>query len=174
MALRTAVAVLDGIGLRFEILTGSNHRFVVDDALGDTAPRPIEVALGAIATCTAMDVASILRKKRQVFDRYEVRAAGEQRAKDPHGYETIDLVHVFVGEHLDADAVRRAIELSATRYCSVGANLASGMAQVRHSFLIRDRDADETFGNVVVIGPYETPESLSARADPSASVPGVG
>jgi hypothetical protein len=68
-------------------------------------------------------------------------------------FEELRIVHVVDGD-VDAEALRRAIELSATRYCTVTGNLASGIAQVRHGYLLRTPDGDERYRDVVVTGPY--------------------
>ena len=78
MAFKTASVTLDGSNLRFISRTGSGHSIVLDDGRGDTGPRPAELIPVALAACTAMDVISILRKKRQQVTRYEVRADGVQ------------------------------------------------------------------------------------------------
>ena len=161
MATRTASARLDGDGLRFVATTGSGFSLAVDDASGGSAPRPAEVLLVAQAGCTAIDVASILRKKRQLFTRYEVRVAGEQRDDPhPHVFERIRIVHVVEGP-VEVEAVRRAIELSATRYCTVTANLASGVAQIHHAYVVRDAAGEEHYGEVVVTGPHLPVESTT-------------
>ena len=153
MTTKTASARLEGDGLRFVANTGSGFRIILDDADGASGPRPSEVLLVAQAGCTGMDVASILRKKRQPFTRYEVRVSGEQREVDhPHVYEQIRVVHVVDGP-VEIEAVRRAIELSATRYCSVTGNLASGVATIHHAYIVRDALGDEHYGEVVVVGP---------------------
>jgi len=54
---------------------------------------------------------------------------------------------------IDPEAVRRSIELSATRYCSVGATLGSGDLEVHHAYLLRDPGQDERYAEVLVIGP---------------------
>ena len=162
MTTRTVVARLDGDGLEFSATTGSGHTIVLDSAEGDAGPRPIELLLVAQAGCTAMDVVSLLRKKRQRFTRYEVRVVGEQRDDPPpHVYRSILIVHVVEGD-VEIVAVRRAIELSATKYCSVGANLAAGLAEVRHAYLVRTSEGDERYGEVVTTGPgatFETPKA---------------
>ena len=108
-------------GLRFTARTGSGHDLVIDGAEGDAGPRPAELVAVAIAGCAAMDVISILRKKRQEIGRYEVKAQAEQRdGAHPAVFVRIDIIHVVDGSSIDVEAVRRAIELSATRYCSVG------------------------------------------------------
>jgi putative redox protein len=80
----------------------------------------------------------------------------------PHAFTRFDVVHVVDGPDLDAEAVRRAIELSATRYCSVGSTLASGAVELHHSYLIRRPDGDERYAEVIVIGPHTAPAALAA------------
>lgn len=161
MTTKTATARLDGDGLRFVATTGSGFSLAMDDASGGSAPRPAELLLVAQAGCTAMDVASILRKKRQPFTRYEVRVAGEQRDDPhPHMFERVRIVHLVEGP-VEIEAVRRAIELSATRYCTVTANLASGVAAIHHAYVVRDGAGEEHYGEVVVTGPRLTIEELA-------------
>jgi putative redox protein len=153
MATKTASVRLDGDGLRLLARTGSGHTVVLDDAAGDAGPRPAELLVVAQAGCTAMDVVSILRKKRQAFSRYEVRVAGDQRDDpQPHVFERIRIVHVVEGD-VDVEAVRRAIELSATKYCTVTGNLSSGVAEIHHAYVVRDRAGEEHYGEVIVTGP---------------------
>ena len=169
MGTRTAVARLEGDGMRFVATTGSGHSIVMDDAEGDTGPRPAELLVVAQAGCTAMDVLSILRKKRQPVTHYEVRVSGEQRdTRHPHVFERIDVVHVVDGD-VDPEAVRRAVELSATRYCTVTGNLASGVAEIHHAYLVRDAGGEEHAGEVVVTGPGESPDRLGSRSAPHAA-----
>ena len=162
MATKTATARLEGEGLRLVAQTGSGHSIVMDDAEGDTGPRPAELLVVAQAGCTAMDVVSILRKKRQPFSRYEIRVVGTQRDDpSPHVFEQFRIVHVVEGD-VEIEALRRAIELSATRYCTVTANLASGAAEVHHAFVLRDAAGEEHFGTVLVTGPHAAvPEAIA-------------
>ena len=153
MATKTVSTWLDGDGLRLTALTGSGHTIVMDNAEGNSGPRPAELLVVAQAGCTAMDVVSILRKKRQAFTRYEVRVTGEQRDNPPpHVFERIRIVHVLEGD-VDIEAVRRAIELSATKYCTVTGNLASGVAEIHHAYVVRDAAGEEHYGEVDVTGP---------------------
>jgi putative redox protein len=163
MGTKTAIARLDGEGLRFTATTGSGHRLVMDNAEGDSGPRPAELLVVAQAGCTAMDVISILRKKRQAVISYEVRVEGEQRTDEhPHVFERMTVTHVVEGE-VEAEAVRRAIELSATRYCTVTANLAAGLVEIHHGYLVRDAAGHEQRGEVLVTGPDQQPGASRAR-----------
>jgi putative redox protein len=154
--MKQAKVTWSGAGLRFEAESGSGHRLVIDDVHGDAGPRPIELLLVAQAGCTAMDVASILAKKRQIVTRYEVRVSAEQRDEHPKVMRRIDVVHDLEGPDLDLAAVSRAIELSASRYCTVGAMLASGVAEVVHRYTVRrtgDESGDAESAVVARMGP---------------------
>jgi putative redox protein len=164
MSTKTVTGRLEGDGLRLVATTGSGHTIVMDDAAGNAGPRPAEVLVLAQAGCTAMDVVSILRKKRQAISRYEIRVAGEQRDDPhPHVFERIRIVHVVEGD-VAVETVRRAIELSATKYCTVTANLASGVAEIRHAYIVRDVAGEEHYGEVVVTGPNESPDALGEHS----------
>jgi putative redox protein len=102
----------------------SGHGIVMDAPAGHkgegTGARPLEVFLQALAACTAMDVVSVLEKKRQRFSALNMEVTAQQREEDfPKIYTDIDLVYVVSGQNVDPAAVARAIELSADKYCSV-------------------------------------------------------
>jgi putative redox protein len=157
MAVKTATIALEGGEMRFTGRVDSGHGIVLDSSVGDTGYRPSELIPVALAGCTAMDVISILRKKRQEVRRYEVRAEGVQMDEHPHAFTRIDVLHVVEGPDLDTEAVRRAIELSATRYCSVGATLASGVVEIHHRYLCKFDSGEERAADVIVIGPHQDP-----------------
>jgi putative redox protein len=160
---KTAVVKLANDRMQFEATVGSGHTIVFDDAADDNGARPAELVGAALAACTAMDVISILRKKRQAVAGYEVRVSGLQGEDHPHAFSRFDVVHVVDGDDIDPEAVRRAIELSATRYCSVGSTLASGAVEIQHAYLIRATNGDERYAEVLMIGPNVAPEELAAR-----------
>jgi putative redox protein len=165
MARKTATVRLQGSN-RFAGSVGSGHEIVLDDGAADTGMRPAELIPLALAGCTAMDVISILRKKHQDVRSYAVEAAGTQADSHPSVFTRIDVVHIVEGPHVEVEAVRRAIELSATKYCAVGATLASGVTEVHHAYLVRDDATGESSsGEVLVLGPGST---LGAPADPVA------
>jgi putative redox protein len=85
-----------------------------------TGARPLEVFLYGLAACTAMDVVSILEKKRQDFSALEIEVAATQREDEyPKIYTRIELIYVVTGHGVSPAAVERAIELSEEKYCSV-------------------------------------------------------
>jgi putative redox protein len=168
MAVKTASVTLDGTTMRFVATSGSGHAFVLDDGKGDAGPRPAELIPMALAGCTAMDVISILRKKRQHVTRYEVRAEGVQMDEHPNAFTRIDVLHVVEGSAIDVDALSRAIELSATKYCSVGATLSTGITEIHHAYLLRGDDGSEQTAEVLVLGPAA---DLAATPGESPAVP---
>jgi putative redox protein len=96
---------------------------------------PMELALMALAGCTGMDVVSILEKKRQPARSLEIRVRGIRGEDHPRIYTDIEIEFILSGEALTPEAVARAIELSETKYCSVGGML-SRAARIRTSFKI--------------------------------------
>jgi len=166
MALKTAIVTLDGDGLRFIASAGSGHSIVLDSREGDTGMRPAELLPVAIAGCTGMDVISILRKKRQDVSGYRIEVGGTQMDAHPNAFTRMDVTHVVEGRGVDPDAVSRAIELSATRYCAVGATLASGIVEIHHGYRVIDTvTGTEEAGDVLVEGPNRDPATaLTATA----------
>lgn len=118
-------------GLQFVGQADSGHALVMDGPVrvggSDSAPRPSELLLLALAGCTGMDVISILRKKRQQVSGMEITVSGEQKADHPARFEKLAVTYVIRGEGIDPEAVRRAIQLSEEKYCRVGATLREGV-----------------------------------------------
>ena len=156
---KTIEVVLEG-DMRYEAKTGSGHVVKVDDRIGDSAPRPTEMVLIGLATCTAMDVISICRKKRQQVERYLIHLRAEQRAAYPQVFTRIDIVHDVEGPDLSEEAIRRSVELSATKYCPVSAMLSAGATEIHHAYRIvsTGRDAYSAEAEVTVTGPNQAPD----------------
>lgn len=101
-----------------------------------TGIRPIELVLYGLAGCTAMDVVSVLEKKRLDVRGVEITVNGDQFVDDyPHYYNHIALEYVVTGVDIPDAAVARAIELSETKYCSVKGTLGS-QVKVTTSFRV--------------------------------------
>jgi putative redox protein len=118
-------------GLAFAADTPTGHRIVVD-ALTDAGnpehgPTPIETFLCALAACSAMDVMTILEKKRQKVDSYRVEVGGERppAGEWPRPFTKMVIRHVLSGD-LDPAAVERAVQLTDEKYCSILATLRAG------------------------------------------------
>jgi putative redox protein len=109
--------------------TGHTSSFTVPlgaEAKGGSADdgfRPTELILVGLAGCTAMDVISILEKKRQAVSSFEVKAHGERAAEEPKEFTSFLVEYIVRGKAIDPAAVKRAVELSEKKYCSVMATL---------------------------------------------------
>ncbi len=114
--------------------------------------RPASLVLAGLAGCTGMDAVSIMSKKRLQVESYEVDAVGTQRDDHPKFFTDIVVEHVVRGRSIDDKAVARAIELSARKYCVVGANLASGDTAINHRMRIIDENGERTC-DCLTIGP---------------------
>jgi putative redox protein len=92
-----------------------------DNAL---APGPMLTLLLAAAACTGSDVVVILEKMRVPVRDLRIEASGVRREQEPRRYTAIHLEYHLAGKDIDEAKVRRAIELSITKYCSVLHSLA--------------------------------------------------
>ena len=153
--LRTATLVHEG-GNRFVATTGTTRTIVYGDAFAKGELSPVETLVVSLAACSGMDVAAIAAKKRQRIDRYEIRVEAEQRDEYPQVLTRADVLHVVEGPHVEEAAIRRAIELSATKYCPVNAMLSAGPTEVHHRYRVRSTGPQpaEAEGEVGVTGPY--------------------
>jgi putative redox protein len=139
---------------RVEARTADAHIVSMDsdepEGVGQAA-GPKEVLLAALAGCTSMDVASILRKKRQSATAYQIVVSGDSATDHPKVFTNIQVEHRVEGD-VSAEALRRAIELSATRYCPVSATL-SAVATIEHRYRLTGADGARQEERVVITGP---------------------
>ena len=129
-------------GLAFEGIGESGFKVSLDTAAaqgGGTGYSPMELLLVSLAGCTAMDVISILKKKRQDVTGFQVRAHGVRADDHPRVFTDITLEYVVRGHNIDAKAVERAIELSETKYCSVN-GMVSKVAQVITTYRVEEAE----------------------------------
>lgn len=153
MSIHVLAAVDPGIG-QVEARTDTGQRIVMDADPphgSGSAAEPLETLLAALAGCTAMDVRSILRKKRQEAASYEIDVRGEQSAAHPRVLTSVVVEHRVRGR-VEAEALRRSIELSATQYCPVNAMLSVSV-RVEHRYRLEAEDGRLHEAVVAVIGP---------------------
>ena len=112
-----------GTQRQFVATSGTGHHLLIDDAAGNTGAKPIELVAIALAGCTGFDVIGILRKKRQEVTDYEVKVEAEQRPEPPNVFTKVRIHHIVTGVEITEQAVRDAIHLSESKYCSVSAML---------------------------------------------------
>jgi putative redox protein len=113
----------------------SGHAVPFDaDRKHNSAPGPMEMLLGALGSCTAVDIISILEKKRQKLSTLEIEISGERAKEPPSVWIKIEMIYRLSGR-LEEKAVRDAIELSQNKYCSVAATLRKS-AEITYRFEI--------------------------------------
>jgi putative redox protein len=97
----------------------------------------MELVLAGTGGCTAFDVVHILRKGREAITGCRVELEAERAPADPKVFTRIHIHFIVTGRGLDPKKVARAIELSATKYCSASIMLAK-TAVITHDFEIRE------------------------------------
>jgi putative redox protein len=156
-------APLEHVGdLDFRSITGTGR--TIDFGEADRGfLSPVETVLVALGACTAMDVISIALKKRQQVESYLVHVRGDQRTEYPQVFTEIDVIHEMTGPGLSEAALRRSIELSATKYCPVSAMISAGETVVHHRYVIHSTGATafEAEGEVIATGPYARPDIIA-------------
>jgi putative redox protein len=164
---RVTVQLLEG--MRFRGANEGGLTMIMDSPPEDggaaAGPTPMEVVAMALGGCTGMDVISILRKMRQDVSSYEVHVSGPRAEAHPRVFTSLDVEHVVSGPGLNPVQVRRAVELSATRYCSASAMLSKAVPMV-HRFRVLAADGAEVATGVIgepAAEPSRGPATNTAR-----------
>ena len=114
-------------GMEFQGSADSGHTITLDAApdVGgqDHGSRPMELMALSLAGCTAMDVISILSKKRQQITSFEVQTLAQRSADHPKVFTALELRYIIRGKNIDPAAVERAVQLSEDKYCPAQAML---------------------------------------------------
>jgi putative redox protein len=121
--------------------SGSGHVIVIDgpqDVGGrNLGPRPMELMLLSVGSCSAVDVVHILKKARQAITDCVVEVKGKRAETDPKVFTEIHLHFLVSGRELSDNHVKRAVALSAEKYCSASIMLQNGGVTVTHDYEIR-------------------------------------
>ena len=131
-------------GAMFVGESGSGHTVVMDgpEDLGgrNMGPRPMEMLLLGTGGCSVYDVLSMLKKSRQQVVDCRVAIEAERADAIPAVFTRINLHFVVTGVGLKENHVRRAVELSAQKYCSASIMLGAAGVGITHSFEIAEFD----------------------------------
>jgi len=126
----------------FEGESGSGHKVIMDgpeDAGGrNLGARPMEMILLGVGTCSAFDVVAILKKSRQEITDCVTEVEAQRADSIPAVFEKIHMIFRVKGKNLDPDKVKRAVDLSADKYCSASIMLQRGGVQITHDFIIEE------------------------------------
>ena len=120
--------------------SGSGHTVVMDgpqESGGrNVGMRPMEMLLMGLGGCSTFDVVRILQKSRQAVDDCEVRIDAERADVEPKVFTKIALHFIVTGKNLKETVVKRAVDLSAEKYCSASIMLGRAGVEITHSFEI--------------------------------------
>ncbi len=126
----------------FKANSGSGHTVQLDgppDHGGrDLGPRPMEMVLMGLGGCSSFDVMSILQKSRQQVTDCRAELEAQRADTVPAVFTAIHLHFVVTGHQLKENLVKRAVSLSAEKYCSASIMLEQAGVQITHSFEIHE------------------------------------
>jgi len=104
---------------------------------GRSGPSPMEMVLMGVAGCTAMDVVSIMQKKRANMTGFQINITGARADQHPRIYTKIHIEYLFTGKSIKQTDVEQAIHLSESKYCGATASLN---AEIEHTYQIIEED----------------------------------
>lgn len=127
-------------GVQFVAESGSGHALIIDGAPDhggrNTGPRPMELLLMGLGSCSSFDVIGIMKKSRQDMEDCRVEIEAERADAVPSVFTKIHLHFVVSGRNLKEAHVKRAVEMSAEKYCSASIMLAAGGVEITHDYEI--------------------------------------
>lgn len=127
-------------GRQFVAESGSGHSAVIDgppDHGGrNTGPRPMEMLLMGMGACTSFDILEILEKSRADITDCVAAVEAERADEIPAVFTRIHVHFTVTGRQLKESQVKRAVELSAEKYCSASIMLARGGVEISHGYTI--------------------------------------
>ena len=138
--MKATIKWVDGVMFLGE--SGSGHTVVMDgpeDAGGrNMGVRPMELLLLGVGGCSSFDVINILKKGRQQVTDCRAELTAQRADAVPAVFEKIHLHFVVSGKGLDSEKVKRAVELSAEKYCSASIMLGKAGVEITHDFEVVD------------------------------------
>jgi putative redox protein len=117
------------------------HKLYLDTSLEhggkNLGPRPKLMMMVALAGCTGMDVAAILKKMRVELDSLIVDVEGDVAEDHPKKFEGMKVIFRVKGKNIKPESVEKAVELSRTKYCGVSANYSMAFP-IDHEIIIEE------------------------------------
>ncbi len=158
-------------GTRFVGAADSGHGVLMESKSGETPPvgaSPMEMVLMGLGGCSSVDVVDILRKMRQELASLDVVLHAERAAEPPRVFLKVDMEFVASGDGLTEDSLKRAVDLSMEKYCSVAAMLRKGGTRITYRYRLKVRESPELPPEV---GKKVAPPGLHAEAFPPQAEP---
>lgn len=107
--------------MAFESTNTSGNTFIIDNAEGSTGLRPKSLMLSALAGCSGLDVASLIKKMKLNVDEFQIDTIANLTEEHPKYYDAVTIEYHFHGTDLNEKKLQRAVDLSVEKYCGVTA-----------------------------------------------------
>jgi len=105
----------------------------------ESAPTPMEVMLHALGGCTAMDVLSMLRKRRKTIDRFNVYLDGERAEEHPKVYISVKLIYQLISPDAKIEELDHAVNLSQEKYCGASEMFKKSGCEVTWETVVKEK-----------------------------------
>lgn len=126
-------------GLKLKGKDNSGHEIIIDTKKEfggyDSAPTPVNLLLLSLGSCTLMDVISLLDKMKVDYDDIKVKVSGERHDEHPKTFKYIQIKYIVYGKDPDKSKIKKSIDLSTEKYCSIHAMLKKS-TKISNSFEI--------------------------------------
>ncbi|MFT6389006.1 MAG: putative redox protein [Cellvibrionaceae bacterium] len=123
--------------------SGSGHSVVMDGPLDhggrNMGVRPMEMLLIGLGGCASFDVMSILKKSRQEVSDCRAELSAERAEGVPSPFTKIHIQFIVTGNNLKENQVAKAVELSATKYCSASIMLEAAGVEMTHGYQVEEK-----------------------------------
>ncbi len=106
-------------GMAFETNNTSGNSFKIEDADESDGLRPKSLMLSALAGCSGLDVASLIKKMKLEVDTFKIDTIANMTEEHPKHYDAVKVEYHFYGSNLNEDRLQRAVDLSVEKYCGV-------------------------------------------------------
>lgn len=117
------------------------HKLYMDTSMEhggkNTGPRPKPLMMVALAGCTGMDVAAILKKMREDIEELTIEVEGDVSEDHPKRFEGMKVIYRVKGKGVNRKNVEKAVNLSSTKYCGVSANYTKAFP-ITHEIIIEE------------------------------------
>jgi len=119
----------------------SGHKIYMDTGTEhggkDIGPRPKPLMMVALAGCTGMDVAAILKKMKENVEEFTVEVEGDVTEEHPKRFERMKIIYRLKGTGINRKNVEKAVQLSTTKYCGVSASYSKAFP-IEHEIIIEE------------------------------------
>ena len=105
--------------MAFESTNTSGNTLIIDNAEGSTGLRPKSLMLSALAGCSGLDVASLIKKMKLDVEEFQIDTIANMTEEHPKYYDAVIIEYHFHGSNLDEKKLQKAVDLSIDQYCGV-------------------------------------------------------